>query len=159
MLKKNILPAKLVIIKRILNKLLTRYLLLILTLLFICSVQIQAQPNILIYRIIISTDGYSLNNNLKIPYTITYSTTSKIYIKTYIKQECPLDIKIYDIKNNLVKDIFDSKVTPGCLVAYWDLKDVTNEIVIPGIYVIKVNTSKDNITQEERLVINIKENK
>ncbi len=73
-------------------------------------------------------------------------------IKYSIGRKSDVEIKIYDITGRVVRNLLDSKLSPGIYTIKWDGKDNKGKKCATGIYFLKLNTKDFEATRKVILI-------
>jgi hypothetical protein len=99
------------------------------------------------------TTGVTENNNDELKVDLIYPLPSgnKVNAELIITREVNIDIKIYDINGNQVKNLCNEKLAPGNHLLTWDRTDNQMNIVPAGLYFLKIKSGNINI--EKKIII------
>jgi hypothetical protein len=79
-------------------------------------------------------------------------TKSTVRIKLELSQDGEIDLSIYNMKGQKVKQLIGGKSSKGIFTANWDLKDKNGKKVSSGIYFVKLSQNK-KLTRVSKLTV------
>ena len=79
-------------------------------------------------------------------------TKSTVKIKLELSQDGEIDLSIYNMKGQKVKQLIEGKSSKGIFTANWDLKDKNGKKVSSGIYFVKLSQNK-KLTRVSKLTV------
>jgi flagellar hook assembly protein FlgD len=79
-------------------------------------------------------------------------TKSTVRIKLELSKVGEIDLSIYNMKGQKVKQLIEGKSSKGIFTANWDLKDKNGKKVSTGIYFVKLSQNK-KLTRVSKLTV------
>jgi len=91
------------------------------------------------------TAGFFLRQNYPNPFNLSTE------ISFQLPRDCKVDLKIYNLKGQLVKTVAEKEMNRGTHTVYWDGTDSKGSVVASGIYFYKL--SAPNFTSVRKMIL------